>query len=249
MVRPSSSGGHDSSIETRHAHDHRCRCGDAESAPVTASARIQATLEGEANPREQHRDKWIVTGLCVLFIGLVVAMGGLWKYKNAPGEQSDAPARWPAESRIERDPGLPTLVMFAHPMCPCTRASLSELRAIMSEFQGRVAAHVLFAMPDGVSPAWSAEDSWAAAASIPGVRVQRDEGEREAVLFGAKTSGHVVLYVDAGDLLFRGGITSSRGHVGDNPGRARLTAILRQPSTKRADSPVFGCPLEEPHHE
>src|SRR5689334_844040 len=207
-------------------------------ASLTARGRVQPTLDTEASPRERLRDKWIVAGLCVLFIGIVVAMGSLWKYKNTPGEQAAAPTRWPAASRIERDPGFPTLVMFAHPMCPCTRASLSELRAIMSEFHDRVTAHVLFAMPDGVSPTWATGESLAVAASIPGVRVQRDEGEHEAALFGAKTSGHVVLYDKAGGILFRGGITSSRGHVGDNTGRARLTALLGETSTAREDSSV-----------
>jgi hypothetical protein len=69
-----------------------------------------------------------------------------------------------------------------------------------------------------------------------------DTNAKEAQRFGARTSGEVALYDDAGRLAFRGGITAARGHEGDSTGR---DAILRWLNHLPADkcSPTFGCPL------
>lgn len=191
-------------------------------------------------------DRLIVLGLLLLAGAIAAAMTVLWQYKNAAGAQADAPPSWPPETELTREAGVPTLVMFAHPMCPCTRASLAELRMLMSEFKGRVSAHVVFALPPGVADGWEKTDLWSSAASIPGVQVHRDAAEREAHRFSAKTSGHIVFYGTDGRLLFQGGITAARGHVGDNAGRARLTSLLRAQSSERAGSDVYGCALDSP---
>jgi hypothetical protein len=52
-----------------------------------------------------------------------------------------------------------------------------------------------------------------------------------------------VLYDSAGNLLFRGGITSARGHAGDNAGRAAVVSLLTSDEAEGRDTPVFGCPL------
>ena len=191
-------------------------------------------------------DAWIVAGLCVLLLLVVGAMWFLSTYKNTAGSSTDAPARWPSESRIEPEPGLPVLIMFAHPMCSCTRASLSELRVLVSEFRGRFTPYVLSALPQGVGEEWVSSDLWKSAGSIEGVRVIRDVEEYEARLFGARTSGHVVLYDAEGRLVFSGGITGARGHVGDNYGLQQVASLLRKHTASAAEGPVFGCPLEGP---
>jgi hypothetical protein len=78
------------------------------------------------------------------------------------------------------------------------------------------------------------------------VRVAPDRNGVEARRFGAGTSGHVVIYGGDGRLLFSGGITGARGHVGDNVGLERAIASLRADSPTCARSPVFGCLLGEP---
>lgn len=191
-------------------------------------------------------DAWIAAGLCVLLLLVVGAMGFLSSYKNTAGNSTDAPARWPSDSRIEREPGLPVLIMFAHPMCSCTRASLSELRVLVSEFRGRFTPYVLSALPQGVGEEWMSSDLWKSAESIEGVRVMRDVEDYESHLFGARTSGHVVLYGPEGRLLFSGGITGARGHVGDNYGLQQVASLLRKHTASAAEGPVFGCPLEGP---
>lgn len=182
---------------------------------------------------------WIAA-VCVGFAVLV-------NYENAPGRSFDAPATWPVESRIEHSAQLPTLVLFAHPKCPCTRATMGELARVVSQAQGLVEVAVLFTQPNGFADDWTESDLWRRAEEIPGVRAMRDSDGREARLYGAATSGHVVLYDTEGRLRFSGGITASRGHEGDNAGRDAIVSIITSGRAERTETFVFGCPLTDEH--
>jgi hypothetical protein len=81
------------------------------------------------------------------------------------------------------------------------------------------------------------------AKALPHARVHWDDGGKEAMRFGAATSGYVVLFNTGGSLLFRGGVTASRGHEGDNAGFDSLLVSLRSGVPARASSRVFGCGL------
>ena len=178
---------------------------------------------------------------------LAVAAGflALWIYKTRPGAQGTTAARnWPAGSRIHANPGRATLLLFAHPRCACTRATISELAGLMARFHERLDAHVLLLAPPGEEPELARTALWSSAERIPGVAVARDVGGTEAKRFGVETSGGVVLYDAAGKLAFRGGITAARGHEGDSFGRQRIVALLNGAHADRADAPVFGCALE-----
>jgi hypothetical protein len=186
----------------------------------------------------------------VLFLGLIVwllAVGfGLrliLNYENTPGRSGASPTDWPAESRIQRTPGMPTLVMMIHPHCPCSRASIGELALLMVQGQGRVNANVLFVKPKDFPEEWEKTDLWSSAAMIPGVKVAVDNEGLEAQRFGSQTSGQVMLYGADGQLLFSGGITSARGHSGDNDGRNAIISLLTKNSSEIKETPVFGCPI------
>src|SRR5437016_4114966 len=74
-----------------------------------------------------------------------ISVGGgivmLWRYASTPGLTATPPSSWPVESAIARTPGRATVVMMAHPHCPCTRASIAELAVLMSRLQDRADAH------------------------------------------------------------------------------------------------------------
>lgn len=106
--------------------------------------------------------------------------------------------------------------------------------------------YVLSALPQGVGEEWMSNGLWKSAESIEGVRVMHDVEKYEARLFGARTSGHVVLYDAEGRLLFSGGITGARGHVGDNYGLQQVSSHLRKHTVSATEGPVFGCPIENP---
>jgi len=179
---------------------------------------------------------------------LTVAAGfaTLLAYEAAPGSSGAPPRDWPAGSRLRPATDRPTLVLFAHPQCPCTRASVAELAAIMTRCPDRTAAFVYFFRPAGKPPEWCDTDLWREATRIPGVEVAADVDGREAAAFGVETSGHVLLFDRAGRLRFGGGITASRGHEGDNPGRAAVVAVLTGVTPEVRSTPVFGCPILTP---
>lgn len=190
------------------------------------------------------KNRLILTAAGALWLLMVGAgTGVLWNYESTPGVAAATPDRWPAASRVKPAADRATLVMTAHPHCPCTRASIGELARLMTQAQGRVTAYVLFVKPSNFSGEWTHSDLWASAAAIPGVTPVRDDDGVEAGRFHAATSGQTVLYDAAGNLLFSGGITGARGHSGDNAGRAAVVSLLTAGEAERRDAPVFGCPL------
>jgi hypothetical protein len=184
----------------------------------------------------------------LLWLGLAVwGTLAMMSAANRPGPAGAAPAKWPADSSLPRPGQKPTLIMFVHPGCGCSKASVGELSFLMHCCQGRVNAHVLFLSPDGQTTDGAPSDLWRQAAGIPGVNAAADVDGREARFFGAETSGAVVLYGADGRLRFQGGITLFRGHLGDNPGRTALEALICHQPTQVTQTPIFGCPLFGSH--
>lgn len=193
-----------------------------------------------------------VVWLCMIGTGLSI----LWGYENTPGAATQVPASWPTDSRIEPTPDRATLVMLIHPHCPCSRASIGELASLMAQSEGHVDAYVLFLKPAGFSENWEKTDLWRSVEGIPGVKPIVDDDGTEARRFHATTSGQTALYDARGHLLFSGGITSARGHAGDNAGRSAIVSLLQTKTAEQNETPVFGCPLfddnsecRKPNHE
>jgi hypothetical protein len=193
-----------------------------------------------------NRRMMLITACAAWLLMIGGGLSLLWDYENSSGPNVIPPSRWPLDSNIDLASDRATLIMLAHPHCPCTRASIGELARLMAQAQGRVTAYALFVKPDGSSDDWEKTDLWQSAASIPGVNVVVDDGI-EAQRFHAATSGQTVLYDAEGQLLFSGGITGSRGHSGDNAGRSAIVSLLNTGEAERADTAVFGCPLFDPH--
>ena len=195
---------------------------------------------------KRGKQKILILALGLVWLGIVGAgMFLMLTYANSPGPAGSPPGTWPETSQVPHDPKLPTLLMFLHPHCPCSRASVGELALLMAHCQGRVAVHLLFLQPTELDSNWVLTDTWTDAGQIPGVTVHRDHAGREARLFGAETSGETALYDTKGLLMFHGGITISRGHSGDNPGRDTLQALLLGTPAQLANTPIFGCSLFE----
>jgi hypothetical protein len=189
----------------------------------------------------RHRLLWTAFGV-VWIAGVAAGLAWLAAYDNGAGAAAHPPVRWPADSRIVRDTTRPTLVMLAHPRCVCTRASVGELGELMARAQQPPKAYVVFIKPAGTGKDWDDTDLWHSAASIPGVTVLRDDDGLEVRRFGAETSGSTLLYDANGWLMFSGGTTGSRGHPGDNVGRASILALVNHQAAQ-STAAVFGCPL------
>jgi hypothetical protein len=180
-----------------------------------------------------------------VWAGAVVGgFGMLTDFDVQPAASRAAPQRWPAASGLPRPTGHGTLLMFVHPRCPCSRASLAELARIMEQRPASLATHVLFIKPAGVSENWLETSLWRTAVQVPGVEVSIDELGREAALFSADASGQTLLYDEDGALVFQGGITAGRGHFGANPASDRVLSLLQEETTQSIEMPVYGCPLQ-----
>ena len=188
---------------------------------------------------------WI--GIGVLWvICLVVGHRAMLAYDYSAGAEGVAPASWPAAATIQRTDGMAEILVFAHPKCPCTRATIEELAELMVQVQGQAVATVVFVRPEGVPKDWEKTDIWRSAARIPGVTTVNDPQGIEASRFGAMASGQTLLYGSDGTLRFSGGITAFRGHIGDNAGRTAIASLITTGHAKTNHTSVYGCSLKNP---
>jgi hypothetical protein len=189
----------------------------------------------------------VAIALAVWLPGVTYGFSVLWRYSMTPGHPASPPAKWPLQVSLQRNPTEATLLMFAHPQCGCSRASLGELAIIMAHAQEKISANVFFYVPHDEPIDWAKTDLWETAEKIPGVTVIADTGNNYAARFGVFTSGQTLVYDSNGRLIFNGGITASRGHSGDNYGRDAIIALLQDHLAKLTPppviSPVFGCSL------
>jgi hypothetical protein len=171
-----------------------------------------------------------------------VGFASLAVYKATPGAPAEAGTCWPTDSTLIQDTRRPTLLFFAHPRCPCTESSLTELETALVKMDSAMDIIILSYEPHDAAVTWNSPNFRRRAERIRGARVIIDIGGAEARRFGATTSGHTFIYSVDGRLVFRGGVTGARGHVGANPGRTAV-ARLGKSAAIPASTPVFGCPL------
>lgn len=153
----------------------------------------------------------------------------LW-YVKTPGSPGRVQTGWPAaETRSARQP---TLVLFAHPKCPCTSVALDALGELL-RCPNAPNVTIYFVCPRGTPDGWERGRNWERAHGIGGCRVERDADGRHARSFGVSTSGHALLFTADGSLRYSGGVQGRR---------LDLAALLSSEGPPiRAD--VFGCPL------
>lgn len=183
--------------------------------------------------------------LCLIAAGQIL----LAQYGATPGAQEAPTQNWPAQTALARSIDKDSLVLFIHPHCPCSTATLEELNHLVSDFPNRLAVTVIFVKPQHTPIDWEKTSLWRSAASLPGVTVACDDGGVEADRFHAATSGQTYLYNPMGKLIFSGGITAARGHVGDNAGVDTIASIARGASPFLHNTAVFGCPLFDANHQ
>jgi hypothetical protein len=188
-----------------------------------------------------HRRAGLPTLTVLWLVAVAGAVGALARYELTPGRAGQAVARWPDETTLVLSPDRYTLLVFAHPRCPCTTATLRELEQIIARAPDQVAARVVFFHPAGTEGQQASSEK--DAASLPSVQVIADLDAKEARRFSAMTSGHTLLFDRSGQLLFSGGITSSRGHEGENVGRAAVMDLIQGRNSAINATPVFGCPI------
>ena len=187
-----------------------------------------------ATPTKRPRRPLLAAAFLLWLIVVGVGLGRLWAYAQTPGPAAHASALWPAATALVRDTHRPTLLVFAHPQCPCSRATIGELAILMAHARDRVTAYVIFYRPLNVEAGWEQTDLWRSAAAIPGVRVLPDENGADATVFDAATSGQTLL--------------SRRGRAVDLQRRHDRGArtLGRQRGPHRVDGAAHRRPIDSP---
>jgi hypothetical protein len=185
---------------------------------------------------------WVIG---ILAWGSLVGTGFIMihRFETTPGPRGDAPPLWPAGCPFQPDAGRFTLVMALHPHCPCSRASVRELAALVGRFPERAAVYVLVYEPEEVPAGWHENELERSVQKIPGAQIIHDRDASLAHQFGCETSGHVLLYGTDGVLVFSGGITRGRGQDGASAGREVIAQWLLDRQAPEMKTNVFGCPL------
>ncbi|MBI3863400.1 MAG: hypothetical protein HY290_16035 [Planctomycetia bacterium] len=193
---------------------------------------------------DAHWKRWAALAAVITWV-FGVACGCIYgiRYETTAAETEASAAHWPDTGLCVLSTRHPTLVMFVHPRCPCSRASLNELAWLVQNCQGRVDMQIVFFQPSSSPADWAKTESWDLASSIPGAALRIDLDGIEQQRFGARASGEVFVYGTGGGLLFHGGITAARGHTGDSVGRSAVAAILNGRAPAAETSRVFGCDL------
>jgi hypothetical protein len=191
---------------------------------------------------------WRLIAVLIVVWSICTGFGAIamLQYEQRPSVGAQAPDAWPTAATIERDQTRPTLVLFLHPKCPCSRATLAELERLIAVCEEPFALRMVFVTPEAGGEEWRRTALVRKAENIEPATVSFDAGGKQAALFGARTSGQALLYATDGQALFRGGLTPSRGHEGDNAGRSALSSLLNHRPTDCTKTVVFGCSLVQP---
>ncbi|QDV71246.1 hypothetical protein Poly24_49810 [Rosistilla carotiformis] len=180
-----------------------------------------------------------------------------------PENLSRKVAVWPADATLPRDPDRPTLVLFLHPRCFCSEATVEQLQTILrSAKEAQVAIPntlVVACMPANAPSDWRDSRLNLQSRQLPDSIFINDVDGVECGRFGVNTSGTVMLFDAAGRRRFSGGITIARGQVGESHGGRLLREGLAQidasivPAAgtlaerqRHVSPPVFGCKLLSP---
>lgn len=179
-------------------------------------------------------------------IAVILGLELLWQFQSTPGSKTggENPA-WPRGTSIQASSDGLTLVMFVHPRCPCTVASVGELRRITGGLSQTPHLHLIVLQPLEHDEHWQNNDLVNQARQLPQADVHWDQGGKIAQLFGAKTSGQVLLFNPQGQCLYRGGITGLRGQEGPSREGDVLYGCIASGRQADHDYPVFGCALQD----
>lgn len=183
----------------------------------------------------------------IFAVWILVLVSGVFAFANysyTPGKPADLQITWPSLSSLKPSLKQPELLVFLHPKCSCSHATLADLARLIPDIGSR--AHVRVVFNDLGDPSLLEEShSYAMASEIPGVELVKDPNGVQSNLFGVKTSGQMFLYDEQGVLVFSGGLTPSRGHEGESQGSITVLKWLNTRELQWKTSDVFGCSMKE----
>ena len=129
---------------------------------------------------------WLIAVVASIAAGLL--------YDFRPSSTIPTLRQWPIDSRLSRVEDKPTLILFAHPRCPCTVATLEELAEILNGIDQSLTINIVFVVPTNAGAQWHRSKSVQLARQIPDACVTFDTGAsyRNAVSCDDVRPSHVV---------------------------------------------------------
>ncbi|HTI51110.1 MAG TPA: hypothetical protein VL475_09165 [Planctomycetaceae bacterium] len=184
---------------------------------------------------------WVGIG-CAWCVLLGAGWWHLCRYTYRPSAVATTLSEWPHETAFAPSSGF-RIVMFVHPLCPCSDASIRELENSLARMPAKVSVTVI-----AVTAGLTAEDLESSGliaelSAMPRIGLYVDATGAERKRFGAAVSGEVVAFDANGRRVYHGGLTPGRGHQGESVGQGQLEALARGESAAPCESPVFGCLL------
>ena len=183
------------------------------------------------------RPYWHVVAMVLWFCCVMAGWYALTRHSTAAGLPADAPS----ESQASPEGHL---LVFAHPKCPCTPATLRSLARLLPNAATSPKVTVFVMVPASADQAvWARDAVTQISRVLPHSTILADPGGETAQRYGVRTSGQILYYTSAGVLAFEGGITPGRGHEGRSTTQHRLLDALATNTPADPPSPVFGCAL------
>lgn len=149
-----------------------------------------------------------------------------------------------AQSELRRTDSKKLLV-FYHPHCPCTAASLRNLQRINSSLVSERKIYAFAFHPQDEPVTWIESPTTKLLRGIPNITIIPDREAIACQAFGLSTSGHMLVYDEAQRLIFSGGITPGRGHEGDCQSSFDLRQKINGEKSTLNYWPVYGCSIVE----
>lgn len=186
-----------------------------------------------------------VAGVAACAAWIAIALFGwnsLLRHTYQPAGVEEGATNWPDADRNPTSAAY-TVVVFAHPLCPCTRATLNKLHESITRFPDDRRIEVIFATA-GLDSADVADSfNVRTARRLEGVEVRFDETGEIVRRFGATVSGEVFAFDREGRRVFHGGITTGRGHEGDSTSQREFERRICGRASDAFSAPVYGCLL------
>lgn len=197
-----------------------------------------------------------VTKLVSFMACACAIVAGSWcltDYSNRPGLKGNIAAdfklEWvDAEWSLEQDfdDKKRSLIFFYHPHCPCTRATVRCLERLFTRFVDQPNFVAVAYCPGTKDDSWIESSLTAILRNVGQSQIVIDRDGRYCECFGVHTSGHAVVYDDAGKLIFSGGVTPGRGHEGHSQAASDLVDKINGLPGEVSHWPVYGCLIIEP---
>jgi len=191
-------------------------------------------------------DNWLCTrrslGICagVAWLGVsLLVFGLLYRHTYLPGKIPTLPRG----AEVMEVSSHFRVKLFAHPNCPCTRTSLEQFAESLPRFPAGTQSEIIFVTAGLAESENVTSPLVTRARELTRTQVRFDTSGAEAEGLGVSVSGEVLAFDPGGHLVFRGGITSGRGHQGPSTGQAELESIVQGRTPGPCATPVFGCHL------